>query len=66
MPKGEPNAQTKASEKYQQKAGYMSKSFKLKRDIAEAFANACTEAGVSQAGQLTAMMKEFAKQNEKK
>ena len=33
MPKGNPSAQTIASEKYQKKAGYMAKSFKLKRDI---------------------------------
>ena len=38
MPKGSPNAQTVASEKYQKKAGYMTKGFKLKRDVAERFA----------------------------
>ena len=56
MPKGSPNAQTVASEKYQKKAGYMTKGFKLKRDVAERFAEACEKAGVSQAAQITAMM----------
>jgi len=59
MPKGNPKAQTIASEKYQKKAGYMTKGFKIKRDIAESFANACDLAGVSQAAQITKMMKQF-------
>ncbi len=66
MPKGSPNAQTKSSEKYQQKTGYMSKTFKLKRDIIEQFANTCMAVRVSQAGQLTVMTKEFIEHNEKK
>lgn len=65
MPKGNPNAQTIASEKYQKKVGYMTKGFKLKRDIADQFAAACEKAGVSQAAQITAMMKEFIEQVEK-
>lgn len=63
MPKGNPNAQTVATEKYQKKAGYMTKSFKLKRNITERFAAACEKAGVSQAAQITAMMKDFIEQN---
>lgn len=59
MPKGNPSAQTVATEKYQKKAGYMTKGFKLKRDIVEQFETACEKAGVSQAAQITAMMKEF-------
>lgn len=59
MPKGKPNPQTIATEKYQKKAGYMTKGFKLKREIAEQFAKACDKAGVSQAGQITKMMQEF-------
>lgn len=45
--------------KYQKKAGYMAKSFKLKRDIVEQFEEACRAAGVSQAAQITKMMNEF-------
>lgn len=41
MPKGNPSRQTLASEKYQKKAGYMTKGFKLKRDIVEQFEVAC-------------------------
>lgn len=59
MPEGSPKAQTVASEKYQKKAGYMTKGFKLKREVAEQFAEACEKAGVSQAAQITKMMKEF-------
>ena len=59
MPKGNPSAQTISSEKYQKKAGYMAKSFKLKRDIVEQFEEACRAAGVSQAAQITKMMNEF-------
>lgn len=59
MPVGNPNAQTIASAKYQKKAGYMTKGFKIKRDVAERFAEACEKAGVSQAGQITKMMETF-------
>lgn len=59
MPKGKPNPQTIASEKYQKKAGYMTKGFKIKRELADQFAAACEKAGVSQAGQITKMMQEF-------
>lgn len=59
MPKGAPSPQTIASEKYQKKAGYKTKGFKLKGDVAERFAAACEKAGVSQSEQITKMMEEF-------
>lgn len=59
VPKGNPNTQTQATDKYQKKAGYMSKSYKLKRDVVERFEEACTKAGVSQASQITKLMEEF-------
>lgn len=62
MPKGEPNPQTIATEKYQKKAGYMTKGFKIKREIAEQFEEACQKVGVSQAGQITKLMQEFIEQ----
>lgn len=62
MPKGNPKPQTIASEKYQKKAGYMVKGFKIKRDLAEAYEEACNKAEVSQAGQITKLMKEFIEQ----
>ncbi len=59
MPIGEPNKNTIRVERYHKKAGYKSKSFKLKGDIAERFAAACEQAGVSQASQITKMMEQF-------
>ncbi len=59
MPVGNPSAQTIATKKYEAKAGWVSKSYKLKRDVVEDFAKACEKAGVSAAGQLTKMMKDF-------
>lgn len=46
-------------DRWNAKAGLISKSYKLKRDLIEQFAEACDKAGVSQAAQLTKMMKAF-------
>lgn len=59
MPKGNPKPQTIATRKYEEKAGWVSKSYKLKKEVVEAYAEACEKAGVSAAGQLTKMMKQF-------
>lgn len=56
--------QTLRNQRYQDRAGWISKSYKLKREVAEEYAKACEKAGVSAAGQLTKMMKEFIKQVE--
>ena len=53
MPKGEPNSQTIASQKWNAKAGYVAKTYKLKKDVADAFAETCDRLGVSKASQLT-------------
>lgn len=66
MPVGSPKPQTVATRKYEQKAGWISKSYKLKREVVEQFAEACESTGVSQAAQLTKMMNEFAEQQRKK
>lgn len=60
MPTGNPKPQTVASKKYQDKIGWISKSYKLKKEVVELYAEACEKAGISQAGQLMKMMKEFA------
>ena len=60
------NRQTIASAKWNKKAGYISKSYKLHKSIVEEFADACKKAGVSQASQLTKMMREFVKEQEGK
>ncbi len=59
MPVGNPSKQTIATEKYAKKAGWISKSYKLKRNVVEEFAEACDAAGVSQAGQIMKMMQQF-------
>lgn len=65
MPTGNPKPQTVASKKYQDKVGWISKSYKLKKEVVELYAEACEKAGVSQAGQLMKMMKEFADRTNK-
>lgn len=65
MPRGNPSRQTIATDKYQKKAGYVSKSFKLKKDVVDRFMAACEKQGVSQAAQITKMMKEFIEETEK-
>lgn len=52
-------------DKWNEKAGLISKSYKLKKELTEEFSRACEKAGVSQSGQLTKMMKEFIKEVEK-
>lgn len=59
MPVGTPKPQTVATKKYEKKAGWVSKSYKLKKGVVEDFAQACEKAGVSQAAQITKMMNEF-------
>ena len=54
--------QTLRNQRYQDKAGLISKSYKMKREVVEAFAEACELSGVSQAGQLSRMMKEYVEQ----
>lgn len=65
MPKGNPKPQTIATDKYQKKAGYTVKSFKIKKTVADDYVAACKKAGVGQAAQITKMMLEFIGQVEK-
>lgn len=66
MPVGSPSKQTIATEKYMKKVGWISKSYKLRKEVVEEFAKACEAAGVSQAGQIMAMMQEFVKEQNNK
>lgn len=59
MPVGNPNKNTIRVEKYQQKIGYISKSYKLKKDVADRFADACKECGESQASVITRLMEGY-------
>ena len=56
MPIGNPKPQTVATRKYEKKTGWMSKSYKMKKEIVDDFAKACELAGVSQAGQLLSLI----------
>ena len=51
--------QSIATRKYEAKVGLISKSYKIKRELADQFAEACRVAGVSQASQISKMMREF-------
>ena len=44
MPIGNPSKQSIAARKYEAKAGWISKSYKMKRETVEAFAEACNKA----------------------
>lgn len=66
MPIGSPKPQTIATKKYEQKAGFVSKSYKLRKELVERFAVACENAGVSQAAQITKMMNVFIEEQEKR
>lgn len=57
--------QIRPQDKWNAKAGYISKSYKLKKELVEQFAFACQEMGVSQAGQLSKMMNEFIQSTKK-
>ena len=65
MPVGNPSKQTIATRKYEAKAGWISKSYKLKKEVVEEYAKACDAARVSQAGKLMEMMREFVKETKK-
>jgi len=54
---------TKATARYQAKKGLISKSYKLDRETAELFAEACGEMETSQAKELTKFMKRYIKNN---
>ena len=65
MPKGSPNSQTKASAKYHEKVGLVSKSFKIKKELAEQFKESCEKAGVSQASKISEFMRVFIEEQNK-
>lgn len=46
-------------DKWNEKAGYISKSYRLYKSLADEYAEACKKAGVTQSGQLKIMMQEF-------
>jgi len=53
------NSQSKATEKWQKKTGWMSKSYKLRKDLVDQFVAACKKNGDSQASILMESMKKY-------
>ena len=58
-----PSKQSIATRKYEAKAGWVSKTYKLREADVKEFKETCDRVGVSQAGQLMKMMREFIDQN---
>lgn len=52
-------AQIEAVERYQKRTGYKTISFKVKGDIGERFAGACSKAGRSKASVITELMERY-------
>lgn len=63
MPKGNPKKQTIATDKYQKKAGYCAKTFKLKQDLVNEFMSTCEKLGVGQAATISDFMRKFIEEN---
>lgn len=59
MPVGSPSKQTIATKKYTEKVGLISKSYKLKKELTEEFAEACAKRNVSAAAAITDFMEKF-------
>lgn len=58
-----PNVRTEYTTRYQKKAGWITKGFKLKKELCDAFKEACENAGVSQASVITQAMQDFIKKH---
>jgi len=64
MPRGEPNKQTIASEKYQKKAGYKTIAFKMKGDLPDRFSEICDRVGRPKSAVIAELMEKFIQENE--
>lgn len=62
MPIGNPTKQTVATKKYSEKVGLISKSYKLRKELTEEFAEACTRRNVSASAAITEFMESFIKE----
>lgn len=51
-------------ERWQKKSGYISKSFKMYRSLADGFAEACAKAGVPQSAKIAELMQGFIDETE--
>ncbi|MBR1476869.1 MAG: chemotaxis protein [Lachnospiraceae bacterium] len=64
MPKGEPLKRTVTKDRWNKKAGYKTKGFNLRGDIADRFANVCEKTGRSQASVIMELMERYISENE--
>ena len=53
------NVQTRASTKYQKSIGLISKSYKIKKELADNFKETCDRLGVGQAATISQLMEQF-------
>ena len=52
-------SEKRAQDRWHEKNGYISKSFRMYRSLAEEFKQACDSVGVSQAETIQQLMREF-------
>ena len=64
MPVGSPSKQTIATKKYTEKVGLISKSYKLRKELTEDFADACAKRKISAAAAITEFMEKFIAETE--
>lgn len=64
MPKGEPSKQTIRNARWNKKAGYKTKGFSLRGDIADRFAETCEKNGRSQASVIMELMERYIAENQ--
>lgn len=64
MPVGNPSKQTVATQKYNEKVGLISKSYKLRKELTEEFADACAKRNISAAAAITEFMEKFIKETD--
>ena len=51
-------------DRWAKKSGYMTKGFKLKRELVDAFIQACEIKGISQASAISTFMNDFVRSSE--
>ena len=49
-------------DRWNEKNNYISKSYKMRKEVADDFKVACDKAGVSQSGQIVKMIQDFIRQ----
>lgn len=63
MPNNE-EKKKRPQDKWDEKAGLVPKTYKVNKEVAEEFRQACKEAGVAMGTQLTKLMKEFVEKSQ--